>query len=162
MTEKIIIIEDSTPLATVDDIQKRLLRPSSLHSPSLLNSTQLRVNLKENGTVKKKLEDYLDPVLLAAVSAKIGGSKKTKTGTKLKREDKGFEWPVDELKVFVEDDDSRNADRGSRKNREAVDLNSNFDVIGDGDVGDEEIRSPFQRFEKTALKKSKKDSSQVR
>ena len=112
------------------------------------------MNLKQSGTVKKKLEDYLDPVLLAAVSSKIGRSKKEKTETKLKREVKGFEWPIDELKVLVEED-SRNANRGSWRNREAVDLNNDLDVIGDGDDGDEEIHSPFQRLE-TALKKFKR------
>ncbi|XWS67054.1 hypothetical protein CRYUN_Cryun05aG0253600 [Craigia yunnanensis] len=154
MTEK-ITLENSSPLATVEDIQKRLLRPPSLHSPPEgLNSWQSKVNLKQSGAVKKKLEDYLDPVLLAAVSSKIGRSKKEKTETKLKREIKGFEWPVDELKV-LDEEDSRNANRGSRRNREAVDLNNDIDVIGDGGDADEEIRCPFQSLE-TALKKFKR------
>ncbi|KAK6231430.1 hypothetical protein SCA6_001503 [Theobroma cacao] len=148
-------MEDSAPLATVEDIQKRLLRPPSLHtSPEGLNSSQLKVSLKQSGTVKKKLEDYLHPVLLAAVSSKIGHSKKAKAETGLKREVRGFEWPVDELKVFVEDD-SRIANRASWRNREAVDLNNDFDAIGDGGDENEEIASPFQRFEKTALKNFK-------
>ncbi|KAE8726463.1 hypothetical protein F3Y22_tig00006753pilonHSYRG00030 [Hibiscus syriacus] len=139
--------EDSNPLSTVDDIQKRLLRPADLHSPSeCLNSSTL--NLKKSGTVKKKLEDYLDPILLAALSSKIGRSKKAKLETMFKRDGLGFEWPVDELNLFAEEDSS-NSNRGSRRN-EAFDLNYDFDVIGDGD---ENIRSSFQRFRKTALKK---------
>ncbi|XVE76358.1 hypothetical protein DITRI_Ditri12bG0165800 [Diplodiscus trichospermus] len=154
MTEK-IRLEDSSPLATVEDIQKRLLRPPSLHSPlEGLNSSQSKVNLKRSGTVKRKLEDYLDPILLAVVSSKISRSKKEKTETKLKREVKGFEWPVNELKLFVEED----WNRSSWRNRETVDIiNNDLDVIGDGGDGDEEIGSPFQRLEKkTALKKFKR------
>ncbi|XVF76629.1 hypothetical protein PTKIN_Ptkin13bG0281600 [Pterospermum kingtungense] len=155
MTEK-IRVEDSSPLATVEDIQKRLLRPLSLQSlPEGLHYSQSKANLKRSGTVKRKLEDYLDPVLLAAASSKIGRSKNEKPETKVKREVKGFEWPADELKVFVEED-WRNANRGSWRNREAVDLNNDVDVIGDGGDGDEEIGSPFQRLEKTALKKFKR------
>ncbi|OMO97189.1 hypothetical protein COLO4_14815 [Corchorus olitorius] len=150
--------EDSTPLATVDDIQKRLLRPPSLHSPPEgLSSLQLKVNLKQSGTVKKKLEDYLDPVILAAVSSKIGRSKKAKTETKLKREVRGFEWPVDELKVFVEEDSTIASyrARSSRNSEAVVELNNDFDVIGDGGDEGEEIGSPFQRLEEMALKKFK-------
>ncbi|PPR80624.1 hypothetical protein GOBAR_AA40090 [Gossypium barbadense] len=179
MTEN-IRLEDSSPLATVEDIQKRLLRPASLHSPpyfllplclskadlnfpfdliakfpssffagKVSNSLALKVNSKQSGrTVKKRLEDYLDPVILAAISSKISRSKKVKLETKFK----GFEWPVDELKVFVEED-SRNSNGGSWRNK-AIDLNDDFDVLRDGSDGDEEIGSPFQRVgKKTALKK---------
>lgn len=51
----------------------------------------------------KKLEDYLDPALLSAVSSKIGRQKKDGEMKKLKREIQKFQWPVDELKVFVND-----------------------------------------------------------
>ncbi|MBA0677476.1 hypothetical protein Goari_018882 [Gossypium aridum] len=177
MTES-IRLEESSPLATVEDIQKRLLRPASLHSPPYFlltlclskaalnfpfdliakfpffcregsNSLALKVNSKQSGrTVKKRLEDYLDPVILAGISSKISRSKKAKLETKFK----GFEWPVDELKVFVEED-SRNSNGGSWRNK-AIDLNDDFGVLRDGSDGDEEIGSPFQRVgKKTALKK---------
>ncbi|MBA0760685.1 hypothetical protein Gotri_023413 [Gossypium trilobum] len=143
MTET-IRLEDSSPLATVEDIQKRLLRPASLHSPPEgSNSLALKVNSKQSGrTVKKRLEDYLDPVILAEISSKINRSKKAKLETKFK----GFEWPVDELKVFVEED-SRNYNGGSWRNK-AIDHNDDFDVLRDGSDGDEEIGSPFQRVGK--------------
>ncbi|XWS55670.1 hypothetical protein CRYUN_Cryun09bG0021000 [Craigia yunnanensis] len=73
------------------------------------------------------------------------GQRRRKTETKLKRDVKGFEWPVDEVKMFVEED-SRNANRGSWRNREAIDLNNDLDVIGDEDIG-----SPFQRLEKNGV-----------
>ncbi|PPD84167.1 hypothetical protein GOBAR_DD18904 [Gossypium barbadense] len=113
------------------------------------NSLALKVNSKQSGrTVKKRLEDYLDPVILAGISSKISRSKKAKLETNFK----GFEWPVDELKVFVEED-SRNSNGGSWRNK-AIDLNDDFDVLRDGSDGDEEIGSPFQRVgKKTALKK---------
>ncbi|KAE8697878.1 hypothetical protein F3Y22_tig00110610pilonHSYRG00902 [Hibiscus syriacus] len=141
--------EYSNPLSTIEDIKKRLRRPAELHSPSeWLNSSPLNPTLKKSGTVKKKLEDYLDPILLAALSSKIGRSKKAKLETKFKRDGYGFEWPVDELNVFAENDSS-NSNRGSWRN-EAFDLNNDFDAIGDGD---ENIGSLFQRFEKKVLKK---------
>ncbi|KAK8649489.1 hypothetical protein V6N13_130218 [Hibiscus sabdariffa] len=136
--------EDSNPLATADDIRKRLLRPAELHSASeYLNSSPL--NSGKSGTVKKKLEDYLDPILLAALSSKIGRSKKAKLETKFKREGLGnrFEWPVDELKVFVEKDSS-DSNRGSWR-KEAFDLHNGFDVVGGGD---EKIDPSSQRLGK--------------
>ncbi|KAJ0087744.1 hypothetical protein Patl1_31882 [Pistacia atlantica] len=64
--------EDSNPLATVDDIHRRLLRPPSLNSPyddhedrsssqSKANSTPIH---RKQETMKRKLEDYLDPVFI--------------------------------------------------------------------------------------------------
>ncbi|XVF08081.1 hypothetical protein REPUB_Repub06bG0195300 [Reevesia pubescens] len=89
-------------------------------------------------------------IILETVSTKVGRSKKAKIKTKLKKEVKGFEWPIDELKVFVEGN-SKNANRGSLKNREVVDLNNDSNSIGNED--EEEIGSLFQSLKKMALKK---------
>lgn len=98
---------------------------------------------KQRETKKKKLEDYLDPVLLAAISSKISGRAKSK------REDKDFDCPVDKLKVFMEDSSSRTEKRKS----EAVNLDDDLDLIDDS--GDRECCTPFWRFEQTALKRFK-------
>ncbi|GLT38914.1 hypothetical protein SLA2020_131300 [Shorea laevis] len=150
-------IEGSTPLATIEEIQKRLLRPSSLRSREYCEESQPKSSsselpmTSERGTTKRKLEEYLDPVLLSAICAKIGGSNKD-SEMKMKRNVRDFEWPVDELKVFV--DDSRTENRAYCRNSEVVDLNSDTDVIGD--CGDGEIGTPFQHFEQTALKRFKR------
>ncbi|KAJ4842683.1 hypothetical protein Tsubulata_014905 [Turnera subulata] len=148
----------SSPLPSVDDIQKRLLRPSStVPSPSTQppskeavpgrNRSPLKENLEqlsakqeadESGAAtkkkkKKKLEDYLDPVLLSAISAKIGGARKEAAG-KVKREARDFDWPVHDLKVFVEGEE-----KGGDSGRE----------------GKVEFCTPFERFEETALKRFK-------
>ncbi|XP_010654292.1 uncharacterized protein LOC104880171 [Vitis vinifera] len=101
-----------SPLATVEEIQRRLIRPSYLLSPPLTsfrNDVRSREDLQTKKEAKvremenKKLEDYLDPALLSAVSSKIGRQKKDGEMKKLKREIQKFQWPVDELKVFVND-----------------------------------------------------------
>ncbi|GLT89587.1 hypothetical protein SLE2022_075650 [Rubroshorea leprosula] len=150
--------EGSTPLATVEEIQKRLLRPSSLHPRGYCEESQPKSSsselpmTSERGTTERKLEEYLDPVLLSAICAKIGRSNKD-SEMKMKRNVRDFEWPVDELKVFV--DDSRTENGAYCRNSEVVvDLNSDTDVIGD--CGDGEIGTPFQHFEQTALKRFKR------
>ncbi|XP_059428437.1 uncharacterized protein LOC132162188 [Corylus avellana] len=155
--------EGSSPLATVEDIQRRLLRPPSLHStpptssisspdgvPSS-NSSQFKVSFTEFKTMKKekkKLEDYLDPVLLSTVSSKIGRAKKVRPEAKPKKVAKDFEWPVDELNVFMADSKSEN--RGNWRSDEVVDLKDDLDLIGDSGEGEESC-TPFRRFERTAL-----------
>jgi len=116
------------------------------------NSSQFKVSFRESKTVKKekkKLEDYLDPVLLSAVSSKIGRAKKVHPEAKPKKVAKDFEWPVDELKVFVADSKSEN--RGNWRSDEVVDLKDDLDLIGDSGEGGEESCTPFRRFERTAL-----------
>ncbi|KAK3226392.1 hypothetical protein Dsin_006254 [Dipteronia sinensis] len=162
----IIPEEDSSPLATVDDIHRRLLRPPSLHSPSSTEDAGGRgssqfmktnsIQLRE--TTKRKLEDYLDPVLLRAISSEIGGRmKKNHEITKSKRREikDNFEWPIDELKVLVEDSRTE-----KRNNEAAVNLDDDIHLSqiqeADADsVGDREgeFCTPFQRFEHTALRK---------
>ncbi|KAL7248325.1 hypothetical protein ACSBR2_003108 [Camellia fascicularis] len=142
--------EDSKPLATVEEIQRRLVRPPSLHSQSSTSSsTRPRnddITSSESSSSTKRLEDYLDPILLSAIRAKIGGKRGLGGEMREKKEVEEFEWPVDELKVLM---------------REAVELGDDddggVDVIG-GVVGDDVdgvCWSPFQRFERTALKRFK-------
>lgn len=101
--------------------------------------------------MKRKLEDYLDPVLLSAISSKLSDrvKKNPETRTKSKREVKDFEWPVDELQVFMEDS------RTETKSNEAVNLNHDLDLIVDGGEtdGEDEFCTPFRRYELTALKR---------
>ncbi|GAV69471.1 hypothetical protein CFOL_v3_12972 [Cephalotus follicularis] len=147
--------EDSNPLSTIDEIQRRLLRPPSLHSSEHfrgLDSPQFKVSTtrkeaKAIETTDKKLEDYLDPSLLSVISAKIGARVKEDTPKKpMKRE---FEWPVDELKVFIEDS------RISCRNDETINLNDDSDSIKDGGERQGVTCTPFGRFELTALKRFK-------
>ncbi|KAK7811188.1 hypothetical protein CFP56_011625, partial [Quercus suber] len=109
--------QESSPLiATVQDIQKRLIRPSSLHSPPP------QISSPKKKKKKKQLEDYLDPVLLSAISSKIGRVKKQKVPLlpEMKKKlvmVKDFEWPVDELNAFVAD---------ASRSDQVVDLNNDF------------------------------------
>ncbi|XP_038877637.1 uncharacterized protein LOC120069887 isoform X2 [Benincasa hispida] len=114
-----------SPRATVEDIQRRLVRPSSsLHSlpPTPFSrgkAAQGRISSQfeakymrlyqnreakkgETASKKRKLEDYLDPVLLSAVSSKISRMEKIPKMT-VKREVRDFEWPVNELRMLMED-----------------------------------------------------------
>ncbi|CAK9174726.1 unnamed protein product [Ilex paraguariensis] len=162
-------VEASSPLATVEDIQKRLVRPLSLPSQSsnpmvtsrdnLLrrNSSQFNTNsielCRKREVTNKRLEDYLDPVLLSAMCSKIGGKRINSGEIKLQREFDRFEWPVDELKEFVEG--SRTEKRVKLERNEAVNLPDDLDFIGGTsyESGDEEVScTPFRRFEKTAFK----------
>lgn len=152
--------ESSTPLATIEEIQKRLRRSSSLQSRGDFRDpeeSQPKASLaevpmaREKGVAKRKLEDYLDPVLLAAICAKIGRSKEPEMKTKMKRRIGDFKWPVDELKVFMEDSSVENG--SGCKAVDAVYLSSDADIAGGG--GDGEICTPFQLFEQTALKQFK-------
>jgi hypothetical protein len=115
------------------------------------NSSQLKVSFTESKKLKKekkKLEDYLDPVLLSAASSKIGRAKKVRPEAKPKKVAKDFEWPVDELKLFVADSKSEN--RGNWGSGEVVDLKDDLDLIGDSGEGEESC-TPFRRFERTAF-----------
>ncbi|XP_059643451.1 uncharacterized protein LOC132285295 [Cornus florida] len=160
--------EGSSPLATVEQIQRRLVRPTtSLHSHSSttiitpwddVNSTEFQ-RIKREGAKRevtnKRLEDYLDPVLLSAIRRKIGGKSKRDGGLKLKRE---FEWPIDGLKVFAEDLRREKGMKWRSSVGGAVDLDEDRDLIGGGGEDDEEEQvscTPFQRFERAALKRFK-------
>lgn len=96
-----------SPLATVEEIQRRLIRPSSLLSPSptsFRSSTLFTSHLIQlQFSIHSCRCLILDPALLSAVSSKIGRQKKDGEMKKLKREIQKFQWPVDELKVFVND-----------------------------------------------------------
>ncbi|KAL2554649.1 Uncharacterized protein Fot_08268 [Forsythia ovata] len=118
-------------------------------SSSHLNASSQKIReislMKEISS--KKLEDYLDPVLLSAVRAKIGGKrkfdeeKKNKSGY-LNEFDQFEKWPKEEKLPKFE------------KN-EAVDLQNDSAWIGDSD-GDEGIFcNRFLQFEKTVLKQFK-------
>nr|XP_011466575.1 PREDICTED: uncharacterized protein LOC105352122 [Fragaria vesca subsp. vesca] len=142
----------SSPLATVDDIQRRLRRPSSASSPPPISTfssppedrrAQIQKHSSESKlrTTNYKLEDYLDLNLLAEVSSKIGRRKKGET-TSLKREVGDFEWPINELKVLVVE-----SDKGAVSLNDDVDLSEEF---GDGDV---ESCTAFGRFERSALRR---------
>ncbi|KAL3531823.1 hypothetical protein ACH5RR_005344 [Cinchona calisaya] len=112
-----------SPVAAAEDIQKRLLRPSSsaflasqrrdriisqIPSPFHENSYEL---LKKNKRKIPKLEDYLDPVLLSTIRAKVISSKRRKNygngaeienkSTSIGSYDCEFDWPQNhhELKV---------------------------------------------------------------
>lgn len=105
--------------------------------------------------MKRKLEDYLDPVLLSAISSKLSDrvKKNPETRTKSKRAVKDFEWPVDELQVFMEDS------RTETKSNETVNLNDGLDLVVDGGEsgGEDEFCSPFRRYELTALKRFRRE-----
>ncbi|KAI8556615.1 hypothetical protein RHMOL_Rhmol05G0267900 [Rhododendron molle] len=174
--------DGSSPLATIEQIRNRLVRPPSLHSQSSTsstrpredaascyssrfdaNSTTLRRKREDQGrnVANKRLEDYLDPTILAAIRAEIGGKYRKGGGErKLIKEEVEFEWPVDELKAWTED---LRSERGvvmkRRSDGEAVDLGDDVDGIrggrDDDDVGGGVCCSPFQWFERTALKRFK-------
>ncbi|KAK7846367.1 hypothetical protein CFP56_008027 [Quercus suber] len=133
--------QESSPLiATIQDIQKRLIRPSSLNSPPP------QISSPKKKKKKKQLEDYLDPVLLSAISSKIGRVKKQKVPLlpEMKKKlvmVKDFEWPVDELNAFVAD---------ASRSDQVVDLNNDFI-----EEESEESCTPFRRFEQSALKRFK-------
>ncbi|CAK9319983.1 unnamed protein product [Citrullus colocynthis] len=157
-----------SPRATVEDIQRRLLRPSpSLHSPPPTpfcrgknaqgrNSSQFKANYtglyrnreaKKGETLikKRKLEDYLDPVLLSAVSSKISRMETFPKMT-MKREVRDFEWPVDELRMLMQDT------AVGKEKIDAVTLGNDSDNLLENDEdGDVLFSTPFQKFEQTAL-----------
>ncbi|KAH7866268.1 hypothetical protein Vadar_017917 [Vaccinium darrowii] len=174
-----------SPLATIEDIRNRLVRPPSLHSPSPTKSTGARddtsssscyttpfdVNSiefqrKRESNVRKfvttrRLEDYLDPTLLSAARATIGGNRKR--GGERKSQVQGFEWPVDELKVWKQDligSEEGIVMKWRSDDEKAVDLgDDHVDVVrggGDDDDDDGGCCSPFQSFERTALKRFKR------
>ncbi|KAF5750947.1 hypothetical protein HS088_TW03G01287 [Tripterygium wilfordii] len=135
----------SNPLASIDGIQKHLIRPSSLlssqPSSAALYSENLEAHeswrLKVNSTeferkqeiTRRKVEDYLDPVLLSAIYAKLGRVKKDETmKAKLKRNVKDFEWPVDELKAFKEEH-SRSETRSNLRTNRSVDISHDVDLM---------------------------------
>ncbi|KAL6987601.1 hypothetical protein U1Q18_013346 [Sarracenia purpurea var. burkii] len=154
--------EGSSLRATVEGIQRRLVRPPSLHSLSSISSARDRSNImscdssqfevnstdfqkkrevKRREMRKKRLEDYLDPDLLSAVRARISGKQKRGGDQNKLMKELAFEWPVDELKW--------------RSSEGVVDLGDGVDVIRSGGDEDDDSGTPFQRFERTALKRFK-------
>lgn len=118
---------------------------------------QRKQEAKEGELTKNKLEDYLDPLLLSSISAKIGPVKKdeaTEMKLKSKREVSDFDWPVDELKVLVAE--SRSNKRANLTNNELLNLSCDLDLSEENRDGEGEICTPFKRFEKTALKRFKR------
>ncbi|XP_022962693.1 uncharacterized protein LOC111463108 [Cucurbita moschata] len=156
-----------SPRASVEDIQRRLLRPSSIHSPPPTpfsrgkdvqgrNSSQFEANAmglyrkqeaKEGETArrKRKLEDYLDPVLLSAVSSKISRAQKVPK-MKVKREVRDFEWPVAELRMLMDD-----STVGKGKINTVNLGNDSDNLTENNEEGDVKFSTPFQKFEQTAL-----------
>ncbi|KAE8649528.1 hypothetical protein Csa_017968 [Cucumis sativus] len=154
--------------ATVEDIRRRLLRPSSsLHSPPPTpfslgknaqdrNSSQFEANYMrlswsreakkgETSSKERKLEDYLDPVLLSAISSKISRLEKIPKIT-VKRKVRDFEWDVDELRMWTEDT------AVGKEKIDAVNLGNDSDNLIENDVdGDVKFSTPFQKFEQNAL-----------
>ena len=91
----------------------------------------------------------MDPVLLSAISSKIGRVKKQKVPLlpEMKKKlvvVKDFEWPVDELNAFVAD---------ASRSDQVVDLNN--DLVDFIEEESEESCTPFRRFEQSALKRLK-------
>ncbi|KAL2533756.1 Uncharacterized protein Adt_07107 [Abeliophyllum distichum] len=95
----------------------------------------------------KKLEDYLDPVLLSAVRAKIGGKRKFDEEKKIKS---GYSNEFDQFEKWTKEEKLPKFEKN-----EAVDLQNDSDWIGDSD-GDEGIFcNRFLQYEKTVLKRFK-------
>lgn len=95
----------SSNSAAIFNSQLPLFNPAVSHRNDVRSREDLQTKkeAKVREMENKKLEDYLDPALLSAVSSKIGRQKKDGEMKKLKREIQKFQWPVDELKVFVND-----------------------------------------------------------
>ncbi|KAF6137750.1 hypothetical protein GIB67_040458 [Kingdonia uniflora] len=126
--------EISSSLATIEEIQRRLLRPSSLSSYESISTVRSK---------KSKLEDYLDPILLSKISSKIKNTRaKLEPNVRVSRD---FDWPIDDLKQFSTLD--LTIRRRDWVNGGAVSLNDDFDG-----GGEEVVCSPFEQFEKTVLK----------
>ena len=92
----------------------------------------------------------MDPVLLSAISSKIGRVKKQKVPLlpEMKKKlvmVKDFEWPVDELNAFVAD---------ASRSDQVVDLN-NDNLVDFNEEESEESCTPFRRFEQSAIKRFK-------
>ncbi|OIT31737.1 PREDICTED: uncharacterized protein LOC109208301 [Nicotiana attenuata] len=170
-------VEASSPLATVEDIQKRLTRPPPLTSPQPPSSAitshlfelqqqnssnvdtsklqkrrklteKLRANVK---VTNQKLEDYFDLALLSSIRAKMNNAMKKKVtmSMKVKSEFEEFVvWPAGEDDLEVFSESSRRTD-----DEAIVDL-KNDDDNSFGNNGEEiqvDCVDPFQQFESTAL-----------
>ncbi|PQQ06849.1 hypothetical protein Pyn_32976 [Prunus yedoensis var. nudiflora] len=180
-----------SPLATVEEIQRRLVRPSSTsisppptstfsssstytlsplslslstHTP-LRNSSVISISIADSRvscrdyvqschkapdssqfklrTTTKKLEDYLDSVLLSQISSKLSRAKKVPETKLEKREVKDFEWPIDELKVLADSD------------KDDVNLKEDLDLIEEFGDRDVESCTPFRRFEQITARRFK-------
>lgn len=99
----------------------------------------------ETSSKERKLEDYLDPVLLSAISSKISRLEKIPKIT-VKRKVRDFEWDVDELRMWTEDT------AVGKEKIDAVNLGNDSDNLIENDVdGDVKFSTPFQKFEQNAL-----------
>lgn len=81
---------------------------------------QTKKEAKTREMENKKLEDYLDPALLSLVSSRIGRQRKDVKPKKQRSKIEKFQWPVDELKVLV--DDSRMVKTMDWSSDEVIDL----------------------------------------
>uniref|UniRef100_M1ARL7 Uncharacterized protein n=1 Tax=Solanum tuberosum TaxID=4113 RepID=M1ARL7_SOLTU len=163
-------VEASSPLATIEDIQKRLTRPQQSSSTVIAISPHLYELQQDNSTnvdssplqkrrksiaVKVRLEDYFDLSLLSATRAKMNSFlKKQSRKMKLKSEFEEFVWPAE----GDHHDSELYSENNSRRTDEAiVDLkNDNDDSFGDGEDNHVCCVDPFQRFESTALMRFKR------
>nr|XP_009793183.1 PREDICTED: uncharacterized protein LOC104240099 [Nicotiana sylvestris] len=170
-------VEASSPLATIEDIQKRLTRPPPLTFPQPPSSAvashlfelqkqnssnvdtsqlqkrrklteKLRANVK---VTNQKLEDYFDLALLSSIRAKMNSAmkKQGRTSMKVKSEFEEFVvWPAGEDDSDVFSESSRRTD-----DEAIVDLkNDNDDSFGNnGEENQVNCVDPFQQFESTAL-----------
>lgn len=110
------------------------------------------------------MEDYLDPVLLSTIRAKIGAKRKNygveearKITKSEKTESDWFEWPGDHHKLIAPTGSSRRSLSSRVKHEdEIMDLELDSDSIGDGLDEPEDLNcTPFQRFERKAMKQFK-------
>ncbi|CAB4314906.1 unnamed protein product [Prunus armeniaca] len=144
-----------SPLATVEEIQRRLVRPSSTSiSPPPTSTFSLPDDFQschmapdssqfKLRTTTKKLEDYLDSVLLSQISSKLSRAKKVPETKLQEREVKDFEWPIDELKVLADSD------------KDDVNLKEDLDLIEEFGDRDVESCTPFRRFEQITARRFK-------
>lgn len=182
-----------SPLPTVEEIQRRLVRPSStsisppptstfsspyalslslsLYADTLRNSSVISISIVDSRvscrddfesfhkapdssqfklrTTTKKLEDYLDSVLLSQISSKLSRAKKVPETKLQEREVKDFEWPIDELKVLADSD------------KDDVNLKEDLDLIEEFGDRDVESCTPFRRFEQITARRFKGWGSQT-
>ncbi|KAL1215694.1 hypothetical protein V5N11_024237 [Cardamine amara subsp. amara] len=94
-----------TPIPLVSSVDERYL-PRFLPPLVLENNCSSQIKLNS----KRKLEDYLDPVLLHTISSRIGRSE-TKVERKVvfvtKNQRSEFDWPIDLLDPLINDPESR-------------------------------------------------------
>ncbi|KZV51793.1 hypothetical protein F511_11481 [Dorcoceras hygrometricum] len=144
----------SSPLATVEEIQKRLLRPldsQPLSSYNAMNQSFYE-NQKNRGAelkrevVNRRLEDYLDPKLLCAAREIIWSQKRKIGGESRLTRRTSVEFDEFDRKSGIYNELKK---AKIEKNIGAADLKSDSNSMGDC-----EFRcGHFSQFERTALKR---------